>query len=301
MDSWSRPSKSQATPAPYYLIPGAENTPYCKSCGRVIGQRKTAEKNSVSYCSSRCRSHKPGPLDRKIEQAFVKFLTGEEEIPAKYKSAAGDHHQHQKAGKKGGGKKAKGDSRVLVSVEVVEEYLFGESHKGQDTGVAAHEQEVSEGSVDGGDGSENGSHVSEAVNSMDGDGLDTNLSRAEMEARDIDGHRVAALSVRSGTRIRPPQEISEVNGSVGGEKGRAERAEETPEALEKRLQGQKKVKEREMVRCAARRGVVFGFLLGEGSNNGGKEERRKCEAVMLGKVVEPSFAKGDWAIRWREE
>jgi hypothetical protein len=38
MDSWSRPSKSQATPAPYYLLPGGESTPYCKTCGRVIGE-----------------------------------------------------------------------------------------------------------------------------------------------------------------------------------------------------------------------------------------------------------------------
>ena len=38
MDSWSRPSKSQATPAPYYLLPGGESTPYCKTCGRVIGR-----------------------------------------------------------------------------------------------------------------------------------------------------------------------------------------------------------------------------------------------------------------------
>lgn len=37
MDSWSRPSKHQATPAPYYLLPGGESTPYCRSCGRVIG------------------------------------------------------------------------------------------------------------------------------------------------------------------------------------------------------------------------------------------------------------------------
>ena len=38
MDSWSRPTKSQATPAPYYLLPGGELTPYCKTCGRVIGE-----------------------------------------------------------------------------------------------------------------------------------------------------------------------------------------------------------------------------------------------------------------------
>lgn len=73
-------------------------------------------------------------------------------------------------------------------------------------------------------------------------------------------------------------------------------------------------KEREMVRCAARRGVVFGFVVvestdgkeGQSPKDQGADEatmeasRRKCEAVMLGKVVEPSFAKGDWSIRWRE-
>lgn len=36
---------------------------------------------------------------------------------------------------------------------------------------------------------------------------------------------------------------------------------------------------------------------GEGEGEG---ERRKCEAVMNGKAVEPSFAKGSWSIRWRE-
>lgn len=38
MDSWSRPSKSQATPPPLYLLPGGEATPYCRSCGRVISE-----------------------------------------------------------------------------------------------------------------------------------------------------------------------------------------------------------------------------------------------------------------------
>lgn len=90
-----------------------------------------------------------------------------------------------------------------------------------------------------------------------------------------------------------------MNGGIGGEKGRAERIEENEEMLRKRMEGQQKAHERELVRCAARRGVAFGFIvkaiLGE------PEERRKCEAVMQGKVVEPSFAKGEWSIRWREE
>ena len=105
---------------------------------------------------------------------------------------------------------------------------------------------------------------------------------------------MARLSIRSGTRIRPPQELSEVNGGVGGEKGLKERVEESDEMLKKRREGQKKADQRELVRCAARRGVAFGFVVGEG------EERRMCEAVMQGKVVESSFAKGDWGVRWRE-
>lgn len=124
---------------------------------------------------------------------------------------------------------------------------------------------------------------------------DMDLAGNLNEENHIDGDVLARMSVRSGTRIRPPQSVSEVNGSVGGEKGRAERIHETDEMLEKRRQGQKRAKEREMTKCAARRGVVFGFSV---NDDGG--EKRLCEAVMSGKVVEPSFAKGDWAIRWRE-
>ena len=60
MDSWSRPSKSQATPAPYYLIPGGESTPYCKTCGRVIGKSRDvllqleATRSIFELTSSRC-------------------------------------------------------------------------------------------------------------------------------------------------------------------------------------------------------------------------------------------------------
>ncbi|RKU45345.1 hypothetical protein DL546_008003 [Coniochaeta pulveracea] len=260
MDSWSRPSKSQATPAPFYLLPGGENTPYC-------------------------------PLDRKIEKAFVAFLTGQEELPVEHRSSGADKKVDRKGGK--GGSRSKGDPRVVVSCDAVENFLFGQSNRQQDA-EPAHDHDFSDASLDLGEGSENGSYVSESVPSVDGEAVDLTVGSAEGQAKDVDGHRLAALSIRSGTRKRPPQHVSEVNGSVGGEKGRAERAQETGEALEKRLQGQRKVKEREMVRCAARRGVVFGFAVGEG------EEKKKCEAIMHGKVVEPSFAKGDWGIRWRE-
>jgi len=62
-----------------------------------------------------------------------------------------------------------------------------------------------------------------------------------------------------------------------------------------------------MVKKAARRGCVFGFDIEghDGTISKKKSEalegdRRPCEAVMNGVVVEPSFAKGDWGIRWRQ-
>ncbi|KAK7961604.1 uncharacterized protein PG986_002429 [Apiospora aurea] len=349
MDSWSRPAKSQATPAPYYLLPGGEATPYCHSCGRVIGQRKqtqtqhpdkAAEKTEVKYCSSRCRGRKPGKLDRAIEGVFVRFLLGREKEKEKEKgkdetkvddgdgqtsedgtaaekpkqggwNAKGStQHQHKT-------KKVKGDARILVSCSTVEDEVFPHhrdqrNEDGPEAEEEAHDRPGSSGSHD----QNEEAHPDQA-------------SRPE-----IDGDVLARMSVRSGTRIRPPQSVSEVNGSVGGEKGRAERTDESEEALQKRLAGQRRAREREMVRCAARRGVAFGFAVeeedrshhgedeggsskaknkggkknakkahGEGERDKGetKQSRRLCEAFMNGKVVEPSFAKGDWSIRWREE
>ncbi|TKA61814.1 hypothetical protein B0A55_11960, partial [Friedmanniomyces simplex] len=126
---------------------------------------------------------------------------------------------------------------------------------------------------------------------------------------------VAGVPVKD--RVRPPQTESEVNFSVGGERGWAEKIEETPEMLTKRREGQKRAEEKEMVKCAARRAVAFGLLVdappeepkkrGKKGQDQGMEEAapqkmtRKCEALVHGQVVEPSFAKGDWAIRWRED
>ena len=98
-----------------------------------------------------------------------------------------------------------------------------------------------------------------------------------------------------GGKVRPPQQVNDVNGSVGGEKGWAERIEETDDMKAKRREGQRRANEREMVRKAARRACAFGLTIE------GEAEKRKCEAVMKGAVVEASFAKGEWGIRWREK
>lgn len=106
-----------------------------------------------------------------------------------------------------------------------------------------------------------------------------------------------------GGKIRPPQDQSDINGSIGGEKGWAERQHETEEAKQRRLEGQRRADQREMVRKAARRGCAFGFAAegDKGVRGGEKGEKRKCEAVMKGAVVEASFAKGEWGVRWREK
>ncbi|RBQ79898.1 hypothetical protein FVER14953_08554 [Fusarium verticillioides] len=282
MDSWSRPGKSQATPAPFYLLPGGEATPYCHSCGRVISTRRTTATANTStpakYCSSRCRTQKPGKLDRELEKAFVKLLTAEE-------SAADEGKKQAKGGKHKKGKNSKGDNRIVVPCSAAEELVFGPNRTSMEGEIEAHhsdEEETNEMEQ---------THAISESRSLE----DMDLSgKIIKDDNHIDGDVLARMSVRSGTRIRPPQSVSEVNGSVGGEKGRAERIHETDAMLEKRKQGQRRAKEREMTKCAARRGVVFGFTVND------EGEKRLCEAVMAGKIVEPSFAKGDWAIRWRE-
>lgn len=288
MDSWSRPSKSQATPAPFYLLPNGDATPYCRTCGRVISSRKSTAssksssskpetKSEAKYCSSRCRGQKPGRLDREIEQAFVRFLQGEEEVE--------------------GAKKVKGDTRALIPCDLVEKKVFGDR---KDPGkVYGRRKNRASRVIPGKDHSDEDEAIDVGEVDLDNDPgeeiIDEMLGLGRTRSAELDPSVQASLSVRSGKRVRPPQARSQVNGSVGGEKGRAERIEETDEMREKRAEGQRRAHEREMVRCAARRGVVFGFLLDGG------EERRKCEAVMQGNVVEPSFAKGDWAVRWRED
>lgn len=80
---------------------------------------------------------------------------------------------------------------------------------------------------------------------------------------------------------------------------------------DRRVRGMQKARNREMVRQAARRGVAFGFLTspmeekldrvreGVGVGEDGRR-RRRVEAVQGGRVVESSFAKGEWGVRWKD-
>lgn len=353
MDSWSRPSKSQATPPPLYLTIG-DSVPYCHSCGRVIGDRKkTSGATEVKYCSQRCRHQKPGPVDRKIEATFAKLLEGatpesikEEQERAKNggaespkdttdpKDAETDKFDEDpnasKFGKKNKSHKKKssktkntpkGDHRVIIDCTAVEELVFNrekdpEKVYGRRKNRRARfkvEKPEDWKSVDMVDKPEPTARTAQDTASSaedtfsdsepeDDGGVVLETTRSGTAA-DADAQPDAIEYGYGGGKVRPPQDQSDINGSIGGEKGWAERQHETEEAKQRRLEGQRRADEREMVRKAARRGCAFGFVVDgeEGVRGGQKGERRKCEAVMKGAVVEASFAKGEWGVRWREK
>ncbi|EHK96574.1 hypothetical protein M7I_7708 [Glarea lozoyensis 74030] len=247
MDSWSRPSKSQATPPPYYLLPGGDKTPYCHRCGRIIG---TLRLDFLDDPDKR--------FGRRKNRARRGVKDGDVWKSVDMESDESDDDQHDEA--------AESKEGILSLTKT-------QSKNSKFTGDSL-ENESSEEDKEANGGLSITSHVPSAAES----------------GTQLDADVIARLSIRSGTRIRPSQEVSEVNGGVGGEKGLKERIVEGEDMLQKRREGQKKADQRELVRCAARRGVAFGFVV---KNRGEKDEQRRlCEAVMQGKVVESSFAKG---------
>ncbi|KAM3413654.1 hypothetical protein BST61_g10347 [Cercospora zeina] len=331
MDSWSRPSANSKVPAPLYLA-NAE-TPYCHTCGRVMNSKKTTKQqqaassstsdktNEIKYCSTRCRGKKPGPLDRRIEKTIVSLLNQDPDSGIE-KTAART-------------KAVKGDPRVMVTCDEIEEIVFGSRFDPEKTsgrrrnrkarGVReAGEWRSVDMESDSGSGNDEDESAGEESDGNEGD-LEQEL-RGEKETASVqyDTDGSVQSSVDGGVRIRPPQDQSLVNFSVGGERGRQEKIEESVEDLEKRRQGARRAEEREMVRRAARRGVVFGFEVprregsalpqkkpikgrtrSKRSNEDHDEadgapsatEIRKAEALMAGMVVEPSFAKGNCTLQ----
>jgi hypothetical protein len=155
---------------------------------------------------------------------------------------------------------AKHDRRILVQCGTVEELVFGPHHDPE----KVHGRKKN--------------RASRALATDDGE-----WKSVDMEDRDVSlgttGDRSAGVQIEDrkstiGPMIRPPQTYSDVNGSIGGEKGWAERKEETAEELEKRKAGQQRAEEREMVRRAARRACAFGLEL---KGQAGNCERRDSE------------------------
>ena len=329
MDSWSRPSKQTQFPPPLYLTAGGSEVPYCHTCGRVIstrrGQSSAANISPVKYCSERCRRTKPGKIDAQVEDAFVALLHGDAQ-PYRLKYAVAVEEPLQETGKI---KKSKGDPRTIVWCSEVEALVFGSRFDPEKT-AGRKKNRTPRGVPDVGEW--------KSVDMEDKpleaeDGFDDSNDSDELE--DLGGVNLSAnpevdrdhVYFGAGRR-RPSQSKAEVNGSIGGEKGWAEKIEETDEMLQKRREGQKRAEEKEIVRRAARRGVAFGFVVDEAhavrtevgrhkkgakqrklldesteETVGKNQSRRKCEAVITktAVVVEPTFAKGDWGVRWREE
>lgn len=223
----------------------------------------------MKYCSDRCRRRKVGEVDRKIERTFVDLLQG---------------NQYGSGAQRQGEKNIKENSRTLVSCREVENIVF--KRESSPTGDQKPEMALR-------------TELTAPGMSLEG----------EASICDIDA------SEKTHSPSEEAVEKSVISGSV--------------DANIKQKQGQRSAEGKETVKRAARRGCVFGFEVGssiqkfvnndreqlkssgekgvemqvEYSDQYGHAEtpkRRLCEAVMNGMVVEPSFAKGDWGIRWRE-
>jgi len=340
------------TPGGSVPISAASSGKSGKAQGSKGGKRKTTAKVDEKekdapvqvdniYCSTRCRHRKPGPVDRGIEEAFERLLAGElpMPLPSGEDTEAGlgveKEVAEQALQKLKTQRRPKGDDRFVVTCSLVEELLFGprkdpEKRFGRrkdraSRALGGNEREWR--SVDMESSSDSDSEDEDEQDKEREDGLTAESGGAET-TDGVDIPDIISLSTTNSIppRIRPPQLQSDVNGSIGGEKGWAERKEETADELAKRREGQRKAGEKEMVRRAARRCCVFGVVVdgkvevnrkkgpgrgkkgvedeindGQKEMEGGKEKKRFCEAVMNGSVVEPSFAKGDWAVRWRED
>jgi hypothetical protein len=307
MDSWSRPNKSSAVPPPYYITQG-ESVLYCHACGRVITPRKshTRTGNIVKYCSDRCRTRKVSALDRRVESIIRSLLEGEE--------GSGIEKTNTKR------KQKKGDHRILVTCEEIEFAVFG--HESDPYKTFGRKKNRYSRAIGDPDEEWKGDDMAATIET-----LNQNFHEEFVPLATDPGHAqrdtdiICCMPVHNGgAKVRPPQTEAEMNfAAMGGERSKAEKIVESEADLQKRIEGQKRVDERELVRKAARRAIVFGLLFEEEEKvenihskrrpgtklNSSETEktaplRRKCEAVMNGQVVEPSFAKGNWAIRWRE-
>ncbi|KAF2722675.1 hypothetical protein K431DRAFT_338032 [Polychaeton citri CBS 116435] len=379
MDSWSRPRKDQATPAPFYITQ-ASTVKYCRTCGRTIGTRRanTGKKSSateVKYCSDKCKRQKPSTapesVEQKVEFALGELLAGRGVLSPLVSVSSGAAPpplpaglERQDVDPSGDGEGSalqdvehdpvtdalaatttkvkarhqpkKGDPRIILQLSEVEAVVFG--HRRDPEKVYGRKRnrarrgapEPAEWrSVDMEDGFQQSPDGRRAIGAHEiYDDYDDNDS--DYGSSDDGYSRVGGVGGVS-LRLRPPERDVR-NGSgraengVGGIKGGDEGGQgaETSEMEKKRLEGQKRADEWEMVKQAARRAVVFGLPVGldeprphgkQQKKKRGKDDRadaleserrrsvtlRKCEALMNGSVVEPSFAKGDWSIRWREE
>lgn len=308
MSSWPRPSKHQATPRPLYLRPDGPSIPFCRSCGRMIsmsrsaqakimlqrlmiqpGARRSDSKDDapVAYCSRKCRSRKPGALDRRIEEAFVALLSGDEWTAQQKDGVEEEGRRRRTQASRSQSESRLGSSRVLVSCAEVEALIFGNPQSLTDESDQQHDRTSS---------TDPGMNERRLVDT-ESRNTSTKLADQDEVATSIDGRDADDPIPRPlRTSERPAKDVSHLDERKNGEKKTAK----TQTQVVNQQAGLQNAHRREMVRCAARRGVAFGFMVKSPAEGELRSRKRKCEAIVQGKVVEPSFAKGDWSVRWRE-
>ena len=206
----------------------------------------------------------------------------------------------------------KGESRALLPLSILEEAVFG-SRSDPERSYGRRRNRAFRGVREDGQWRS----VDMEDDSDDGIGARPEPISTWDEAEDFEGDD---LEIEGGVKLERGNWDEEDEEMGSGEV-------ETPEMAAKRRAGQKKAEEREFIRCVVRRAVVFGIEVegwkevgggaesikkgkkGKGRNAEEDQEvsesevkpRRKCEAIMSGQIVEPSFAKGDWSVRWRDE
>lgn len=314
------PPNPSPAPPPYYLT-SAHPPAYCHTCGRVISsKRNTASKpketqaTAPKFCSDRCKRHKPSSspssAEAHVERALIALLSGLSPPPP-YKSADAEQTKPVVPA----AEKKKGEKRVLLPMSILEAAVYG-PRTDPERGYGRRRNRAFRGVRE--DGEWRSVDMEDSEDGADGARMEpiSSWEAGDLEDEEFDVDRDGGVN------------LGRTDGSganEGGEEGGP--LPETPEMEARRRAGQKRAEEREFVRCVVRRAVVFGIEVEgwedvSGSVGGGKKSkkgrakgdiedeelesetkttRRKCEAVMSGQVVEPSFAKGDWSVRWRDE
>lgn len=209
-------------------------------------------------------------MEENIEAVFVRLLNGVPHVSPNDAGGVRNPEEGGRVGKVGRGKSGEmggGGKGKVVMCEEVEKVVFRSSSFSSSPSLSEGEGPVQHGEREEGGGSE------------DSNDDDTN---------DIDG----------GVPLSPrPQKPTTTNSPRRRDRPRSPGLEGRSQDLEtgddKRKRGLHVAGQREKVRQAGRRGAVFGFLSGRGEG-----ERRKVEVVQNGRVVEGSFAKGTWGVRW---
>ena len=144
------------------------------------------------------------------------------------------------------------------------------------------------------------------------------LGSLKEEEGEVQGRGSSSREVEDAGGI--DEKVSDDDDDGGVTLPRSPRNEHRAKETTPQTAGLQRAHRREKVRQAARRGCAFGFLVdgdagtggdeggeteegGDGDGEGGKgkgkgRRRRKVEAVQNGRVVEASFAKGEFGVRW---